>query len=279
MVKVSADSTCDLSYEILNRFNIAIVPLYIIKDGESYKDGLQMKSSDIFEYVDKHGKLLKTAAASVTDYIEFFKKQTEDGSSVVHVTISSEMSCSFQNAAVAAKEFENVHVIDSRNLSTGMGHIVYEGALMAEKGMSATEIEAALNELTSKVEASFVVDRLDYLYKGGRCSAVAALGANMLSLKPCIEVKDGKMGVAKKYRGSFDKALRAYVKDRLEGRDDIVWDRCFITHPACKHETVELVRQCVNEFGHFDEVIETRAGCTISNHCGPYTLGILFIRK
>ena len=238
MVKVSADSTCDLSYEILNRFNIAIVPLYIIKDGESYKDGLQMKSSDIFEYVDKHGKLLKTAAASVTDYIEFFKKQTEDGSSVVHVTISSEMSCSFQNAAVAAKEFENVHVIDSRNLSTGMGHIVYEGALMAEKGMSATEIEAALNELTSKVEASFVVDRLDYLYKGGRCSAVAALGANMLSLKPCIEVKDGKMGVAKKYRGSFDKALRAYVKDRLEGRDDIVWDRCFITHPACKHETV-----------------------------------------
>lgn len=255
------------------------MPLYIIKDGESYKDGLQMKSSDIFEYVDKHGKLLKTAAASVTDYIEFFKKQTEDGSSVVHVTISSEMSCSFQNAAVAAKEFENVHVIDSRNLSTGMGHIVYEGALMAEKGMSATEIEAALNELTSKVEASFVVDRLDYLYKGGRCSAVAALGANMLSLKPCIEVKDGKMGVAKKYRGSFDKALRAYVKDRLEGRDDIVWDRCFITHPACKHETVELVRQCVNEFGHFDEVIETRAGCTISNHCGPYTLGILFIRK
>ena len=279
MVKVSADSTCDLSYEILNRFNIAIVPLYIIKDGESYKDGLQMKSSDIFEYVDKHGKLLKTAAASVTDYIEFFKTRTEDGSSVVHVTISSEMSCSFQNAAVAAKEFENVHVIDSRNLSTGMGHIVYEGALMAEKGMSATEIEAALNELTSKVEASFVVDRLDYLYKGGRCSAVAALGANMLSLKPCIEVKDGKMGVAKKYRGSFDKALRAYVKDRLEGRDDIVWDRCFITHPACKHETVELVRQCVNEFGHFDEVIETRAGCTISNHCGPYTLGILFIRK
>ncbi|MDO4568365.1 MAG: DegV family protein [Clostridia bacterium] len=279
MVKVSADSTCDLSSEIIDQFNIAIVPLYIIRDGKDMKDGLEIEPKDIYEYVEQHGELLKTAAPSVADYAELFRRQTEDGSEAIHFTISSDMSSSFQNAAIAAESFDNVRVYDSRNLSSGMGHLVYEAALMARAGLNCGEIAARLDELTPLVETSFVVDRLDYLYKGGRCSALAALGANMLSLKPCIEVKEGKMGVAHKYRGSFDKAVTAYVRDRLDDRDDIVWERCFITHSGCSSATVEKVRRCVEEHGRFAQVIVTNAGCTVSNHCGPNTLGILFIRK
>ena len=198
---------------------------------------------------------------------------------VIHIDISEDFSASYQNACNAAQEFDNVYVIDSRNLSSGHGHVVIEAAKMAEAGMEPAEICEKAKDLAERVEASFVVDRLDYLHKGGRCSAVAALGANMLQLKPCIEVKNGKMGVCKKYQGSFEKSLRKYVKDRLEGRDDIVLDRIFITHPAVAAKTVAMVREEVQKYADFKEIIETRAGCTISCHCGPNTLGILFIRK
>ena len=203
----------------------------------------------------------------------------EDCDGIVHIDISSEMSACYQNACIAAQEFKNVHVVDSRNLSTGIGHIVLDAAIMAQSGMAAEDIANELRARTDKVEASFVIDTLQYLYKGGRCSMLTALGANVLKLKPCIEVVDGVMGVGKKYRGNFDKVIIKYVEDRLSGRDDIDYKRIFITHSRMDPEIVENVRKKVCELGTFDEVIETDAGCTVSNHCGPNCLGVLFYRK
>lgn len=279
MVKISADSTCDLSESLIREYAITIAPLYVIKDEQSFRDGLEITPQDIFQHVETTGRLCKTSAVSVADYVELFKSLTADASEVVHINISSEFSACHQNALLAAREFPNVYPVDSRNLSSGSGHLVIEAAKLARAGVSGADIQREMDDLAGRVETSFVIERLDYLYKGGRCSALAALGANLLHLKPCIEVRDGKMGVGRKYRGSFEKALREYVRDRLRGRDDIVPDRIFITHPACEPETVEMVRKTIEENSQFDQILETRAGCTVSNHCGPHTLGILFIRK
>ena len=279
MVRVSADSTCDLSPELLSRYGVVIAPLYIVKDSESLRDGVEIRPQDIFDYVEKTGKLLKTAAVSVEDYIDLFRRLTQDGSEVVHITISAEMSACYQNACLAAQEVPGVFPVDSRNLSTGMGLVVIEAAKRAQAGEDGAAIQKAMNELTPRVEASFVIERLDYLYKGGRCSALAALGANLLHLKPCIEVRGGKMGVGRKYRGPYERVLRQYADDRLHGREDIVRERAFITYTTGPEPALNAVRAVCREEGNFAELLETRAGCTISNHCGPNTLGVLFIRK
>ncbi|NLD58620.1 MAG: DegV family protein [Clostridiales bacterium] len=279
MVKISADSTCDLSPQLIQEYGISIVPLYIIKDDQSLRDGIDIVPEDIFEHVERTGKLLTTSAVSVGDYAEVFAGMTSDGSEVVHVNIGSEFSASHQNAMLAAKEIAGVYPVDSRSLSSGSGHIAIEAAKLARAGKSGAQIRREMVKLAERVEASFVIERLDYLRKGGRCSAVQALGANLLHLKPCIEVRDGKMAVGKKYRGSFEKALREYIADRLNGRTDIWPGRAFITHAGCEPEMVEMVRAAAEESFHFEQLIVTRAGCTISNHCGPHTLGILFIRK
>ena len=279
MVKISADSTCDLSPQLIQEYGISIVPLYIIKDDQSLRDGIDIVPEDIFEHVERTGKLLTTSAVSVGDYAEVFAGMTSDGSEVVHVNIGSEFSASHQNAMLAAKEIAGVYPVDSRSLSSGSGHIAIEAAKLARAGKSGAQIRREMVKLAERVEASFVIERLDYLRKGGRCSAVQALGANLLHLKPCIEVRDGKMAVGKRYRGSFEKALREYVVDRLRARTDIAPERAFVTHSGCEPEMVEMVRAAAEESFHFDQLIVTRAGCTISNHCGPHTLGILFIRK
>ncbi|MBQ4100854.1 MAG: DegV family protein [Oscillospiraceae bacterium] len=277
---ITADSTCDLSPELIDKYGIKIVPLYVTTDdGNSYKDGIDINPSFIFDYVAKTGKLTKTAAVTVADYETIFKQYTDEGYSVIHINISSEFSACYQNANIAKTDLENVYVVDSRNLSTGSGLIVLAAAEMVKEGKSAPDIAKALNELTSKVEASFVVDKLTYLKMGGRCSSVAALGANLLNLKPCIEVRDGKMGVGKKYRGNLSKSIVDYVNDRLKGRNDINTKRIFITHTPYDDEIIEKVKSSIKENCKFDEVIETVAGCTISTHCGPGTLGILFLRK
>ena len=200
---------------------------------------------------------------------------------MIHINISADFSSCHQNACVAAEEFPGrVFVVDSRNLSTGHGHVVCEAVKMAEAGiLSPAEIAEVLRELADRVDASFVLDRLDYMVKGGRCSAVAALGANLLKLKPYIEVVDGKMRVGKKYRGSFEKCILEYVKDKLQGRDDLVLERIFITYTPVQEDLVEKVRAAVASYAPFEEIVETQAGCTISCHCGPGTLGILFIRS
>lgn len=278
-IKITADSTCDLSTELIEKYGIYIVPLYINIDDKSYKDGVDIFPDDIYKYVDENKKIPKTAAGTIADYSDCFKKWTDEGYDVIHINISSGFSCSYQNACLAAEDFENVYVINSLNLSTGSGHIVLDAATMAQKGMAAKDIADKLNATTPKVEASFVVDTLSFLHMGGRCSSVAALGANLLKLKPCIEVKDGAMSVGKKYRGNLLSCLSQYVTDRLSGRNDICTDRIFITHSGCDEATIAAVKEKVAELMAFDEVIITRAGCTISNHCGPNTLGILFKRK
>lgn len=278
-IKITADSTCDLSKELIEKYNIRIQPLHIINaEEEDFLDGINITPKDIFEYVDTTDKLCRTAALNIEELESMFREELETNDAVIHISISSDFSACYQNACIAS-EVGNVYVVDSRNLSTGGGLIVLAAAEMAASGMEPADIKAALDEKTGKVEASFVIDTLKYLHKGGRCSAVVALGANVLSLKPCIEVKDGKMGVGKKYRGSFEKSIKNYVKDRLIDRDDIDYSRIFITHCMCAPEVVESVRALVEEYGQFEEILVTNAGCTVSNHCGPNCLGVLFCRK
>ena len=280
-VKICADSTCDLSPELVERYHISITPLYIVKDGVSYADGIDIRPQDIYDHVAAGGDICSTSAVSVSDYEAFFRRQLEDCDELVHFHISSEMSACWQNACIAAAEVGNVYPVDSRNLSTGIGQLVIEAALMAETGnYTGAEIRAAMNEKREKLDVSFVLETLAYLRKGGRCSAVAALGANLLGLKPCIEVKNGKMGVGKKYRGKMDRCLAQYVRDRLAGRDDIALDRIFITDSGnFTDEERMAVEAVVRECQPFREVLHTQAGCTISNHCGPGTLGILYFHK
>lgn len=278
-IKITADSTCDLSPELTEKYGIDILPLYIVKEGKSYKDMSEIVPQDIFDHVSAGGEITSTAAINTEDYINYFKPLSEEYDAVIHINISADFSSCYQNACIAANEFENVYVIDSRNLSTGSGLLVLEAAEMAQNGESAEKIVHVLTNLALKVEASFVIDKLDYLRKGGRCSALAALGANLLSLRPCIEVVDGKMKVGKKYRGHFEKCIQQYVKERLDGRFDISTKRIFITHTPCPDGLADAVRAEIAKYMKFDEVLETFAGCTVSSHCGPNTLGILFIRK
>ena len=278
-VKIISDSTCDLSPELLERYDIAITPLCVIKGGKEFHDGVDITPADIFAHVDGGGELCSTAAVSQFEYTQMFTRYAKEYDEVVQINIGSNFSCCYQNACLAAQEFDNVFVVDSGNLSTGQGLLVVAAAKLAQQGVSGIEIAERVRALAPKVEASFLIERLDYMRKGGRCSAVAALGANLLNLKPCIEVREGKMGVCKKYRGSFEKCIRQYVKERLDGRTDIAGDLAFITHPACQKNVVDAAMEEAARYGAFDEVIETRAGCTVSCHCGPDTLGILFVRK
>lgn len=278
-VKITADSTCDLSDAVLRRYDIAQVPLYVTLGDRSYRDGVEISPDELYAYVDRTGMLPKTSAVTVEDYLNFFAPYKLAGRSVVHFTISSAMSACYQNAVYAAKELGNVRVIDSANLSTGIGLLAVRAAELASAGLDAGRIAGSVTALIPKVETSFVIDTLKYLHKGGRCSSVAALGANLLSLKPCIEVKDGEMGVGKKYRGSLEKCLAAYVNDRLRGRRDLDLRRIFVTHSPLPPHTAENVVKLIGKLAPFGEIIDTDAHCTVCTHCGPGTLGILFLRK
>ncbi len=278
---VSSDSTCDLSPELIRQFDIRIIPLYIVKGDKAYKDTLEIRPEDIFEWVDGGKGVCSTSAVNTADYIDFFSSLRRECDSVIHFTISSEMSVCYANACLAAEEVGGVYVVDSRNLSTGIGNLVLDAAAMVQEGrLDAKEIYDIIVGETALVESSFIIDKLDYLAKGGRCSSVAAFGANLLNLKPCIEVVDGKMSVGKKYRGNFEKVLLQYVKDRLKGREDIDPRRIFITYAkGVSRQTADRVEEAVRALVPFTSVYHTYAGCTISNHCGPVCLGILFFRK
>lgn len=280
MVKIISDSTCDLSPELVKQYDIDIIPLYVVMGEKTLKDGIEATPDGIYKFVDETGVLPKTSAPNLDDFLTVFKKYREQGIEVVHFDISSDFSSTYSTACLAAEEVGGVEVVDTRNLSTGSGLLVLHACELAAQGKSAKEIAEDCRALAEKVEASFVVDSIDYLHKGGRCSSVAALGANLLKLKPCIEVIDGKMKSAKKYRGLIDKVILSYVTDRLTGRTDIDKHRIFITHSGCKRETVKAVKKLIDELSPgFEEILETQAGCTVSSHCGPFTLGVLFIRK
>lgn len=278
-IRITSDSTCDLNPEYLRAHRVEILPLYTMKGNETFRDGVDIVPQDIFDHVATGGDLCSTAANNIEDYRQMFTRLLRECGAIIHIDISADFSSCYQNACAAASELTNVYVVDSRNLSSGHGHIVCEAVKMAEEGkLSPEEIVAKLNELTGRVEASFLLDRLDYMVKGGRCSMVVALGANLLHLKPCIEVIDGKMKVVKKYRGSYEKCILNYVKDRLKDRDGLVYERIFITHTPVENGIVDKVRAAIAEYAPFTEIVETQAGCTVSCHCGPGTLGILFLR-
>lgn len=279
-IRITSDSTCDLAPQWLQAHHVELLPLYIMMDGATYRDGVNIMPADIYRHVAGGGDLCTTAASNVEDYQALFSRCLKNCDAVIHITISAEFSSCFQNACIAAGAFpEQVFVVDSRNLSTGHGHIVCEAVKLADSDeLSPAQIAERLRDLASRVEASFLLDRLDYMRKGGRCSAVTALGANLLHLRPCIEVADGKMRVGKKYRGKFEKCILDYVRDRLQNRDDIVYERIFITHTPVEDGLVAKVHSSILEYAPFTEVVETEAGCTISCHCGPGTLGILFLR-
>ncbi len=279
-VKITTDSTCDLSVELLKKYDIEVIPLVVSLGDKSGKDGKEVTPETIYDFVDKTGKLPKTSAVSIGEYKKIFKAWNAKGYNVVHFCIGSNFSSCYQNACIAAEEVGGIYPVNSANLSTGQGLLVLRAAEMAKEGASAGAIAEKCRELVPFVEASFVVNSIDYLHKGGRCSSLAAFGANLLKLKPCINVIDGEMLPGKKYRGGINKVIEEYAEERLSGRDDIDTSRIFITHTKCDTETIEQVKNLVREYcPDAGEILETTAGATVTTHCGPGTLGVLFIRS
>lgn len=282
MVKIIADSTCDLSKDLLEKYEIGILPLHILLGEKEYLDGVNITPREIYEWSDAHGATPKTSAPSQEAAMELLKPYADQGREIVCFSISAEMSTSGNVMRMAAEELgcsDLVRVVDSANLSTGIGHLVVEAAIMAKDGADARTIVKRMEELKPLVRASFVVDTLVYLYRGGRCSGLAAMAGGVLKLHPRIVVEDGKMRPGKKYRGQLNKVIPSYVKDMEEDLKQAKKDRVFITHSGCDRELVEAVRSYLASLNHFDEILETVAGGVISSHCGPGTLGVLFISE
>ena len=278
MVKILADSTCDLSPSLISRYKIGIIPLYVHLGEKEYKDGVDITPYDLYKWSDEHNETPRTSAPGIEDIESFLDKDSAD--EYVIFTISSSMSSSYNNCILAAEDLEmtdRVHVIDSANLSTGIGLQVIKAAELAAAGMTASEIAAEIEKIKGKVRASFVVDTLTYLYRGGRCSGVSAFLGSALRLHPRIEVIDGAMHPEKKYRGKNTRFIMDYVRDMENDLKSAVRDRVFITHSGCDREIVEDVRAYLEGLDRFDEILETTAGAVISSHCGPGTLGVLFI--
>lgn len=277
---IASDSTTDLGPELIEKNNIRILPLGVSLGEQLYKDGVDITSEDIYSFYEKSGVLPKTSSPNIGELIDFFGELVSDGSSVIYFTISSSMSSSYSNACAAASEFENIHVVDTESLTTGGGLIVLKACEMVSEGiLSAEEIAEKCKEMTKKTETSFIVDSLEFLKKGGRCSSIAALGANLLSIKPKIIVKNGKMEVGTKYRGKFQVVLLKYIHELLDGRDDIDTSVAFITHGGAEKAVIDSCLEEVKNTGIFKNIYITHAGCTICSHCGKDTLGVLFMRK
>jgi len=278
---LSADSTCDLDESLKERYEVHTYPLHVILGEKQYRDGVDITADDIYKAYEEHHILPKTAAVNVKEYIDYFSPWVEQGYEVIHFNIASSLSSSHQNCCIAAETLGKVYPIDSQNLSTGTALLVLEAAEMINKGMDAETIAEEVKKMVTKVHSSFVLDTLEFLHAGGRCSALATLGANLLNIKPCIEVDNtsGKMKVGKKYRGPLNKVLKKYTVDKLTEYDNLKLDRIFITHSGISEDIIELVRETIEDTVHFNEILVTRAGCTISAHCGPNTLGILFMTE
>lgn len=282
MIKIIADSTCDLSKDLIEKYDISILPLHINLGDEEFLDGVTITPDEIYKWSDANNTTPKTSAASIEGTIEVLRPMVEDGNEVIMFCIASSMSTTINVFRMAVQELDvedKVRVIDSANLSTGIGLQVIEAACMAREGKSLDEIAAAMEDLKSRVRASFVVDILTYLHRGGRCSGLAALAGGMLKLHPKIVVKDGVMGPDKKYRGKINGAIMNYVQDMEEALLKAKKDRVFITHSGCEQEVIDSVKAYLESLNTFDEILVTRAGGVISSHCGPGTLGVLFIEN
>lgn len=282
MIKIISDSTCDLSKDLIEKYNIEIVPLHIHLGEEEYQDGVTITPEEIYKWSDANNTTPQTAAVSLGEMVDVYQPHLDKGDEIIIFSISDSMSSTGSVMRMAAAELEaedRVHVIDSANLSTGVGLLVLEAAEMAAQGMAATEIVAKIEELKPRVRASFVVDTLTYLHRGGRCSGVAALAGSVLQLHPKIVVENGKMDATKKYRGKINVVIKTYAKEMEEDLLHAKKNRVFITHSGCDATVVESVRNYLEGLNYFEEILETRAGSVVSSHCGPGTLGVLFIKE
>lgn len=282
-VVITSDITCDLNWDLEQRYGVTTVPLHIVIGGKSYEDWVNITPEELYKIFYKTKELPHTTAGSVGEYTDFFKQFIDKGCDVVHLSLGSKLSVTHQSSVLAAEEFPGrVFSIDTQNLSSGSGLLVIKACELRDEGLSAEEIYNKVNAMVPKAHASFVLDRLDFMHAGGRCSAIAVLGANLLSLKPSIEVHNddgGSMGVGKKYRGKYDKVLIQYMEDTLNKYDEIDTDRAFVTHAGANQEYVDAVVEALKAKKIFKEIHITRASCTISSHCGPNTLGVLFMTK
>jgi len=280
-IRIVADSTCDLSKELLEAYDITIIPLCIVMGENSYYDGLEISPEEIFAWADANKTTPKTAAVSMDKTAEILKSFMDVGEDILFFGISGEMSTTCNVIRLVGEDmgYNRLFVVDSRNLSSGIGLQVLKAAELARKGKTAEEIVEIIQGAVDKVRASFVVDTLTYLARGGRCTAVTALLANTLKLHPEIAVKEGKMGVSKKYRGNQESALMKYAKDLQEELLQADPKRVFITHSGCSQELIDKIYAYVEGLGYFENIHVTRAGGVISSHCGPGTLGILFYER
>lgn len=276
--KIIADSTCDLSKEQLDTYDITVIPLFIQLDSKSYLDKVEITPPEIFAWSDQNGRTPKTAAPGIDIVQGALEKFNKEDTDLIFFGISEDMSTTCNVVRLVAEEmgYENMHVINSMNLSTGIGLQILRAAELAAKGWCAEDIVRHIEEIRSKVRASFVIDTLVYLHRGGRCSAMTALVAGALKLKPRIAVTDGKMDVSKKYRGNISTVIKKYVTDMEEDLRKADNTRVFITHSGCSDEIVKQVYDYLVSLGHFKEIDVTVAGSVISSHCGPNTLGVLF---
>jgi DegV family protein with EDD domain len=277
-IKITADSTCDLSAALREQWNISVMPMHILMGDETYQDGVDISPKDIFENLQNGGKAHTSSAANGVEYGEFFAPFAQEYEAVIHISVGSKFSSCCQNANMAAQAFNNVYVIDSENICTGQGYLVLCAARWAAEGLPVRTICTRLQRLAKRVELSFVLDRLDCMAKSGRCSGVLAFGANLLKIKPCLEVIDGELKVTKKYRGSLVSSVERYARERLEGRTDIENDMVLISSCLPQEGCMEAARNAVEAYG-FGQVYETDIGSTIGGHSGPGTIGIVFARK
>ena len=278
-IKITADSTCDLPIYLLQRHNITLSPLYVNLGSHCLRDGVDVCPDDIYAHVESGGTMCTTSACNITDYLDLFTTYSKEYDAVIHINLGSDFSSCYQNATLAAANFDNVYVVDSRNLCAGQGLIVLRCTELIEQGLDAPIIVEKLNRFAGKIDSSFILSQLEYLKKGGRCSSIVALGANLLHLKPCIEVTEGKMAVGKKYRGAFEKASEQFIRDRLADPDAINTNCIILAHSGLSEETMSFAERIVRERIDCKELVITRAGCTVSSHCGPGTFGFFLVRK
>lgn len=278
---ISTDSPADVPAEIRERYDIRVIPLHIILDDDCFEDGVNIQPDDLYAFYKKTGRLPKTSAVSVAEYTDFFKELTQDGSSVVHISFSSALSATHQNARLAAEDFDNVYIVDSKSLSTGIALLAIKAAQFAQDGLDAKTIAHEMEYKREKVVTTFILDKLEFLYKGGRCSGVAMLGANVLGIKPSIVMADGKLQVGKKYRGKLENCQMQYVRDLLEqyaGRIDT--DRAFLSRTAgVSDEQMKALQKEIHKTLKFKEYIVSTVGCTITSHCGERTFTFEFMLK
>lgn len=279
-VVITVDSTADFSKEIIEKYDIRVSPLHVLLGNNEYRDGVDATPQDIFEYVKKTNVLPKTSACATEEYVEFFTRQLKEAEKVIHFNISAECSSSNANAVEAAKRFGGrVYVVDTRQLSTGQGLLALKACDLLQEGKTVDEVYNTVLSLTDKVQTSFVVDTVDYLYKGGRCTAAAAVVSKILKIHPSIFMDNGKLVVRKKYMGNLKRCIGAYVDDLAVDFPDYDDTRVFITHSHCSDDIVELIKEKVKEKFSFKDIEVTTAGCVVTSHCGQGTLGVLYIKK